>query len=63
MFRRTQAMRALTTTAVIGADHTLTARVPPDITPGPKTVVIVLDELPAAENSESAVHAVFRRAG
>ena len=42
-------MRALTTTAIVGPDHTLTARVPPDVAPGPRTVVIVLDEpAPAA---------------
>lgn len=37
-------MRALTATAVIGPDHTLTLQVPVDIPPGPRTVVIVLDE-------------------
>jgi hypothetical protein len=41
-------MRALTTVAVVGPDHRLTARVPPDVAPGPKTVVIVLDERAAA---------------
>lgn len=36
-------MRALTVTAVIGPDHTLTAQVPPDISPGVRTVVVVLE--------------------
>jgi hypothetical protein len=37
-------MRALTATAVVSADHTLTVALPSDIPPGPRTVVIVLDE-------------------
>ena len=37
-------MRALTTTAIIHPDHTLTVEVPPDIPPGIRPVVIVLGE-------------------
>jgi hypothetical protein len=37
-------MRALTTTAVVGPDHTLTLPVPPDIPPGVHEVVVVLQE-------------------
>jgi hypothetical protein len=37
-------MRALTTTAVVNENHTLTVQVPADIAPGPKQIVIVLEE-------------------
>jgi hypothetical protein len=39
-------MRTITTTALVGPDHKLTAMVPPDIPPGPRAVVIVLEEAP-----------------
>ena len=35
-------MRALTLTAEVRPDHTLTIQVPPDIPPGVQTIVIVL---------------------
>jgi hypothetical protein len=37
-------MRTLTTTAIVSPNHTLTAEVPADIAPGPKQVVIVLED-------------------
>ena len=37
-------MRALTVTAVVQPDHTLTVQVPEDIPPGVRTVVIVLED-------------------
>jgi hypothetical protein len=37
-------MRALSTTAVVGPDHTLTLPVPADIPPGAHEVVVVLQE-------------------
>jgi len=37
-------MRALTVTALIRADHTLTVQVPADIPPGVHQVVVVLQE-------------------
>jgi hypothetical protein len=37
-------MRALTLTAVVRADHTLTVQVPEDIPPGVRTVVVVLED-------------------
>jgi hypothetical protein len=37
-------MRAVTATATIGSDHTLTMQVPADIQPGVRTVVVVLEE-------------------
>jgi hypothetical protein len=37
-------MRALTATGVVHADHTLTVTLPPDIPPGPRTVVVVIEE-------------------
>jgi hypothetical protein len=37
-------MRTLTTTAVVNDNHTLTVQVPDDIVPGPKQVVIVLED-------------------
>ncbi len=40
-------MRALTATAVVRADHTLTVQVPADIPPGMRTVVIVLEDVTA----------------
>jgi hypothetical protein len=42
-------MRALTVTAVVGPDHTLTVQVPADIPPGIRTAVVVLED--AAETS------------
>ena len=45
-------MRTLTTTAVISPNHTLTALVPPDIPPGARQVVIVLEDA-AAMNHKS----------
>lgn len=41
-------MRALTATGVVHPDHTLTVPVPPDIPPGERTVVVVLEEQPVA---------------
>jgi hypothetical protein len=38
------AMRALTVTAMVRADHTLTVQVPADIPPGMHQVVVVLQE-------------------
>lgn len=40
-------MRALTVSALIGADHTLTAQVPADIPPGTHQVVVVLATAPS----------------
>lgn len=37
-------MRALTTTATVRPDHTITLQVPADVAPGPRTVVVVLDD-------------------
>ncbi len=37
-------MRALTATAVVRPDHTLTLQVPADIPPGPRTVVVVFED-------------------
>lgn len=37
-------MRALTMTAVVRPDHTLTVQIPADIPPGARTVVIVLED-------------------
>jgi len=37
-------MRALTATAMVRPDHTLTLQLPVDIPPGPRTVVIVLED-------------------
>lgn len=37
-------MRAVTTTATIREDHSLTVQLPSDIPPGPQTVVVVLEE-------------------
>jgi hypothetical protein len=37
-------MRSLVVTAVVTAEHTLTVVVPPDISPGPHQVVLVIDE-------------------
>lgn len=36
-------MRAVTATAVIRPDHSLTVQVPADIPPGPRAVVVVLE--------------------
>lgn len=37
-------MRAVTATAMVRPDHSLTVQVPADIPPGPRTVVIVLED-------------------
>jgi len=37
-------MRALTARAVVSPDHTLTLQIPEDIPPGPRTVIIVLED-------------------
>jgi hypothetical protein len=42
--RKELLMRALTTTAIVRPDHTLTVQVPPDIPPGVRSVVVVLEE-------------------
>lgn len=39
-------MRTVTTTAIIRPDHTLTLQVPSDISPGSRTVVVVLEDPP-----------------
>jgi len=41
-------MRVLSATAIVGPDHTLTVTVPPDITPGSWSVVLVMDQPQAA---------------
>ena len=47
-------MRALSVTGVVGPDHTLTVRVPPDIAPGVHQVVVVLpDEAQASPRGPS----------
>jgi hypothetical protein len=38
-------MRAFTTSALVRPDHTLTADIPPDVPPGARTVIIVLDDV------------------
>jgi hypothetical protein len=38
-------MRTITATGTVRPDHTLTVTVPRDILPGPRRVVVVLDEL------------------
>ncbi len=42
-------MRTFTVTGVVSPDHTLTVTVPSDIAPGPRTIVVVLEE-PAPVN-------------
>jgi hypothetical protein len=42
-------MRAVTATAVVRQDHTLTVQVPADVPPGEHEVVVVLHEVPARE--------------
>jgi hypothetical protein len=37
-------MRAVTATAIVRPDHTLTVQLPADIPPGARTVVIVLED-------------------
>ncbi len=37
-------MRAVTTTAIVRADHTLTVQLPADIPPGVRAVVVVLED-------------------
>jgi hypothetical protein len=37
-------MRAVTATAIVRSDHTLTVQLPADIPPGPRTVVVVLED-------------------
>lgn len=56
-------MRALTATAVVNADHTLTLQVPTDILPGVHQVVLVLDAPTASSKdkpsfAELTVHQV-----
>jgi hypothetical protein len=41
-------MRALTVTAVVHPDHTLTAQVPADVPAGTQTVVVVLENAQVA---------------
>lgn len=49
-------MRALTATAVVRPDHTLTLQVPPDIPPGVHQVVVVLqDEAQPAKPDQAFV--------
>jgi hypothetical protein len=50
-------MRAVTTTAIVHADHTLTMRVPPDILPGVHEIVIVIN---SATSSQRAVPTEWR---
>jgi hypothetical protein len=41
-------MRAVTATAIVRPDHTLTVQVPAEIPPGARTVVVVLEDPPDA---------------
>jgi len=45
-------MKTIETTAVIGEDRILQVQLPPDITPAPHQVAVVIDE-PAAATSKS----------
>ncbi len=37
-------MRALTASAIVSPNHTLTLQIPEDIPPGPRTVAVVLED-------------------
>lgn len=37
-------MRVVTATAIVRPDHTLTLSAPPDVPPGPQTVVVVFQD-------------------
>ncbi len=55
-------MRTVTGTGIIHSDHTLTVAVPPDIPPGPRPVVVVLEDALAPRGAPTildlAPHAV-----
>jgi hypothetical protein len=36
-------MKAIETTVVVGEDHKVTLQLPPDVTPGPHHVIVVVD--------------------
>jgi hypothetical protein len=40
-------MKAIETTAIVSAEHTLTVRVPGDVKPGEHRVVVVIDDSPS----------------
>ncbi len=42
-------MRAVTVTAIVRPDHTLTVPVPADVPPGPQTVIVVFQDAPAPQ--------------
>jgi len=37
-------MKTIETTAVIGSDRMLTVQLPPDVAPGPHSILVVVDE-------------------
>lgn len=43
-------MRAVTATAIVRPDHTLTVPVPADVPPGPLTVIVVFQDGHAAQS-------------
>ena len=51
-------MRALTVTAVVRPDHTLTVQVPADIPTGVRTVIVVLEDV--VETCRPAVSLTFQ---
>lgn len=44
-------MKTIETTATVGPDGALTARVPPEVPPGEHRVVLVIEEEPAREKA------------
>ncbi len=48
-------MRAVTVTGVVGSDHTLTLHLPADIPPGPRTVVVVLEDVPQVQQAAASL--------
>lgn len=48
-------MKTVETTATVGSDGTLTARVPPEVPPGRHRVVVLIEEEPAEEEKRPAL--------
>ena len=48
-------MRTVTATGIVRADHILTVAVPPDILPGPRTVVVILEDSDVPRRTSAAM--------
>ena len=56
-------MKTIETTAVVTADHRLALQLPEDVTPGEHRIVLLIDELPLADQKDQSIQTPMRWEG